>query len=77
MILHSSVEKKNQYEQEQVLYDVYVNLSPYRACVSHLQEFCGRQVYIGINDLKAGAQVLGAQLWNTTSEITLQSGEKS
>lgn len=29
-------------------------------CVSHLQELCGRQVYVGINNLKAGAQVLGA-----------------
>lgn len=55
MILHRSV-KKNQYKNWK-FYTMYVNLS---VCVPHLQELCGRQVYVGINNLKAGAQVLGA-----------------
>lgn len=47
-------------------------------CLSHLQELCGRQVYVGINDLKAGTQILGAQLWNRTSDVTLhQIGENA
>lgn len=33
-------------------------------CDSHLQEFCGRQVDVGVYYLKAGAQVLRAHLYN-------------
>lgn len=33
-------------------------------CDSHLQELCGRQVDVGVYYLKAGAQVLGAHLYN-------------
>lgn len=44
---------------------MYEHLCEYKSVyTSHLQELCGRQVYVGINYLKAGAQVLGAQLWN-------------
>lgn len=42
---------------------MYVNFAEcvcVRALVSHLQELCSRQEYVGINNLKAGAQVLGA-----------------
>lgn len=45
---------------------------------SHLQKLCGRQVYVGINNLKAGSDILEAQLWKRSSEFEMyQTGQNS
>lgn len=69
MILHSSaLSKKTSYKQDEGEYRNVHLCQLQWLSVSHLQEFCGRQIYIGAHNPKAGAKVLGAQLCNRTSK---------